>query len=211
MMGQDENIMGGMGKYGMGGPVYGPYPHYIAVTGKDDQGNYIVQDSEGSPNQRVSGKYLKDHSSLAMAGMGKWGRGPAVDEDPPFGSIAATLAKSVGSQHPELFWAQMMFETGGPERAKADIQKVINSIGTDDFNYGGFTWYPGMGEEYRGMPRPANEGGYYAKFKSDAEYADMAFNKVYKSYKDSLAKAENADDFARILKENGYYASGESE
>ena len=39
----------------------------------------------------------------------------------------------------------------------------------------------------------------------------MAYNKVYKSYKDSIAKAENADDFARILKENGYYASDESE
>lgn len=210
MMGQDNNVMG-MGKYGKGGPVYGPYPHYIAVTGKDDQGNYIVQDSEGTPNQRVSGKYLKEHSSLAMAGMGKWGRGPALDEDPPFGSIAATLAKSVGSQHPELFWAQMMFETGGPERAKADTQKVINSIGADDFNYGGFTWYPGMGEEYKGMPRPADEGGFYAKFKSDEEYAQMAYDKVYKSYKDALAKAENADDFARILKENGYYASDESE
>ena len=78
MMGQDNSM--GMGKYGQGGPVYGPYPHYIAVTGKDDQGNYIVQDSEGSPNQRVSGKYLKDHSSLAMAGMGKWGRGPTATE-----------------------------------------------------------------------------------------------------------------------------------
>ena len=211
MMGQDPSVGMGMGKYGMGNPVYGPYPHYIAVTGKDDQGNYIVQDSEGSPNQRVSGKYLKEHSSLAMAGMGKWGRGPAIDEDPPFGSIAATIAKSVGSQHPELFWAQMMFETGGPERARADMQKTINTIGSDDFNYGGFTWYPGMGEDYKGMPRPSNEGGYYAKFKSDAEYADMAYNKVYKSYKDSIAKAENADDFARILKENGYYASDESE
>lgn len=212
MMGQDPSVSMGMGKYGKGNPVYGPYPHYIAVTGKDEQGNYIVQDSEGSPNQRVSGKYLKEHSSLAMsAGMGKWGRGPAVDEDPPFGSIAATIAKNVGSQHPELFWAQMMFETGGPEKAKADMQKAINTIGSDDFNYGGFTWYPEMGEEYKGMPRPSSEGGYYAKFKSDAEYADMAYNKIFKNYKDSIAKAENADDFARILKENGYYASDESE
>ena len=211
MMGKDESVGMGMGKYGRGGPVYGPYPHYIAVTGKDDDGNYIVQDSEGSPNQRVSGKYLKDHSSLAMAGMGKWGRGEATDEDPPFGSIAATIAKNVGSQHPELFWAQMMFETGGPEKAKQDTQKCIEKIGADDYNYGGFTWYPGMGEEYKGMPRPSNEGGYYAKFKSDAEYAQMAYDKVYKHYKDSIAKAENADDFARVLKENGYYASDESE
>ena len=205
MMGQDPSVGAGMGKYGRGEPVYGPYPHYIAVTGKDDQGNYIVQDSEGSPNQRVSGKYLKEHSSLAMAGMGKWGRGSAVDEDPPFGSIAATLAKSVGSQHPELFWAQMMFETGGPDHIKESKWQE------ECHNYGGFTWYPSMGEEYKGPNRPSGEGGYYAKFKSDAEYADKAFNKVYKKYKDELAKADNPEDFASVLKKHDYYESSEAE
>ena len=205
MMGQDPSVGAGMGKYGRGEPVYGPYPHYIAVTGKDNQGNYIVQDSEGTPNQRVSGKYLKEHSSLAMAGMGKWGRGSAVDEDPPFGSIAATLAKSVGSQHPELFWAQMMFETGGPDHIKESKWQE------ECHNYGGFTWYPSMGEDYKGPSRPSGEGGYYAKFKSDAEYAEKAFNKVYKKYKDELAKADNPEDFASVLKKHDYYESSEAE
>ena len=79
----------------------------------------------------------------------------------------------------------MMYETGGPDRVKKDIAKM----GFDDFNYGGFTWYPGMGENYRGAPRPASEGGYYAKFSSDAEYADMAYKKVYQSYADELKNA----------------------
>ena len=140
-------------------------------------------------------------------GTGKWGTGPAVDEKPPFGSIAASIAQKVGSQHPELFWAQMMYETGGPDRVKKDIAKM----GFDDYNYGGFTWYPGMGENYKGAPRPSNEGGYYAKFSSDAEYADMAYKNVYQSYADELKNAATPEDFAHILKEHGYYAADESD
>ena len=138
----------------------------------------------------------------------KYGKGP--DEDPPFASIAAGLADRLGSKHPELFWAQLMHETGGPEKYKSDVQEyVIPKIGVDDHNYGGFTWYSGMGEERKGVPRPANEGGYYAKFLSDQDYVDRTAKDVFSFYKDEIASASTPEEFAAITKSHGYYAGDE--
>ena len=190
--------------------------HYPSISGAFGTPDGYISTGSGDAKVSLGDAKRSKEEMLADAGTsnaggskwgyGKWGRGSTLDEDPPFASIASTLASKVGSQHPELFWAQMMLETGGPAKCKADAEKY-----GEDYNYGGFTWYEGMGEEYKGVPRPANEGGYYAKFHSDAEYADMEYNKVYKSYADQLKDDETPTDFAHTLKVNGYYAADEGQ
>ena len=213
--------------------------HYVHALGRDGNGNVVFQDSQSIDGQAHSmpakdfiqqtdtailnqnnipeynrPDYQNDTRNVIRAklnainnGFGKYGKGPTVDEDPPFSSVASAIAQKVGSDHPELFWAQMMYETGGPDQVKKDIAR----IGFDDYNYGGFTWYPGMGENYKGAKRPSSEGGYYAKFSSDGEYADMAFRKVFQSYKDEIKEASDPETFARILKKHGYYEGSESD
>ena len=225
LMGTDSHNSPMTDAMGKSGTPFGPNPHYVVATGMDKD-NITIQDPESNtPNQKYKTSKVLNNSSLAMAaGRGKFGnkfgRGKArsifgrgskprtkygrgaCEEDPPFGSIAGSIAGKCGSSHPEFFWAQMMLETGGPEMYKATNDKFV---GFDDHNYGGFTWYEGMGEQYRGAPRPVNEGGYYAKFSSDEEYAEMAYNKVYKSYAGELAQCNTAEEFAQVLANHGYY------
>jgi hypothetical protein len=213
LMGKDKSNTPDKESQGLSKTPYGDQPHYVLGMGTDKDGNMTVVDPDtpDAAPQKYRASDVLSHSSLAIeAGMGKfnkslgrkkWGKGPTIDEKPPFGSVASAIASKVGSDHPELFWAQMMVETGGPEAERKWMQDHPQY--GDICNYGGFTWYPGMGEEYKGPPRPANEGGYYAKFKSDAEYADMAYRKVYQDYQDELKQATNAKDFAHILKAHG--------
>lgn len=209
LMGKDKSNNPILDATGNSKTPFGTNPHYVVATGLDKNDNMIIQDPESkTPNKKYKASDVMSKSSIAMdasAGMGRWGRGPTVDEDPPFGSVAASIAKQAGSEHPELFWAQMMVETGGPEKSKADISKY-----GEDYNYGGFTWYPDMGEDHKGTPRPSNEGGYYAKFGSDAEYAQATYNKIFKNYPDSIKTVSTPEEFAHLLKEQGYYASDES-
>ena len=220
LMGKDKSNTPDKESKGLSNTPYGDQPHYVLGMGTDSNGNMTVVDPD-TPNaapQKYRASDVLNHSSLAIeAGMGKfnkslgrkkWGKGPTIDENPPFGSVASAIASKTGSDHPELFWAQMMVETGGPDAERKWMQDHPEY--GDICNYGGFTWYPGMGEEYKGPPRPSNEGGYYAKFKSDAEYADMAYRKVYQSYQDDIKQATNAQEFAHILKEHGYYAGDEN-
>ena len=221
LMGKDKSNTPDKESKGLSNTPYGDQPHYVLGMGTDSNGNMTVVDPD-TPNaapQKYRASDVLNHSSLAIeAGMGKfnkslgrkkWGKGPTIDENPPFGSVASAIASKTGSDHPELFWAQMMVETGGPDAERKWMQDHPEY--GDICNYGGFTWYPGMGEEYKGPPRPSNEGGYYAKFKSDAEYADMAYRKVYQSYQDDIKQATNAQEFAHILKEHGYYAGDEND
>ena len=209
LMGKDKSNNPILDATGKSKTPFGSNPHYVVATGLDKNDNMIIQDPESkTPNKRYKASDVMSKSSIAMdasTGMGRWGRGPTVDEDPPFGSVAASIAKQAGSEHPELFWAQMMVETGGPEKAKADTAKY-----GEDYNYGGFTWYPSMGEDHKGTPRPSSEGGYYAKFGSDAEYAEAAYNKIFKHYPDSIKTVATPEEFAHLLKEQGYYASDEA-
>ena len=221
LMGEDKSNTPDKESKGLSKTPYGDQPHYVLGMGTDNNGNMTVVDPDtpDATPQKYRASDVLNHSSLAIeAGMGKfnkslgrkkWGKGPTIDEKPPFGSVASAIASKVGSDHPELFWAQMMVETGGPDAERKWMQDHPEY--GDICNYGGFTWYPGMGEEYKGPPRPANEGGYYAKFKSDAEYADMAYRKVYQSYQDDIKQATNAKEFAHILKSHGYYASDEND
>ena len=221
LMGEDKSNTPDKESKGLSKTPYGDQPHYVLGMGTDSDGNMTVVDPDtpDAAPQKYRASDVLNHSSLAIeAGMGKfnkslgrkkWGKGPTIDEKPPFGSVASAIASKVGSEHPELFWAQMMVETGGPEAERKWMQDHPDY--GDICNYGGFTWYPGMGEEYKGPPRPANEGGYYAKFKSDAEYADMAYRKVYQSYQDDIKQATNAKEFAHILKAHGYYAGDEGD
>ena len=221
LMGKDKSNTPDKEAKGLSKTPYGDQPHYVLGMGTDKNGDMTVVDPDtpDATPQKYRASDVLSHSSLAIeAGMGKfnkrlgrkkWGKGPTIDENPPFGSVASAIASKVGSDHPELFWAQMMVETGGPEAERKWMQDHPQY--GDICNYGGFTWYPGMGEEYKGPPRPDNEGGYYAKFKSDAEYADMAYRKVYQSYQDEIKQATNAKEFAHILKSHGYFASDEDE
>lgn len=172
-----------------------------------------------SKPSRVGGLFNKAKNKLSglskygrsKFGMAKGGSLDGVTEDQVLKRlmyVAAELAKKVGSSHPELFFAQLIHETGGPAKYIADNKKAGAG---DDHNYGGFTWYNGMGEEFRGVARPANEGGYYATFDSDDQYIDMAYEKVYKPYQADIAKASTPEEFARVLKANEYYAAPESE
>lgn len=207
LMGKDKSNNPILDATGKSKTPFGSNPHYVVATGLGKDGSMIIQDPESrTPNKKYKASDVMNKSSIAMeasTGMGRWGRGPTVDEDPPFGSVAASIAKQAGSEHPELFWAQMMVETGGPEKAKADTAKY-----GEDYNYGGFTWYPSMGEDHKGVPRP--EGGYYAKFSSDAEYAEAAYNKIFKHYPDSIKTVATPEEFAHLLKEQGYYSSDEA-
>ena len=218
-----ESLMSGnplvlMGQNNIGETDKDPFaenPHYVTAQGIDKDGYVTIKDPESyNPIKKYKLSDIAKTTTLATeVGKGKFGRsrygkGPTLDENPPFGSIAAELAKRTGSKHPEFFWAQMMHETGGPENEKKWNAKHPEY--GDIHNYGGFTWYSGMGEEYKGPPRPKSEGGYYAKFKSDAEYADMAFRKVYKSYANELAKCNTVEEFAAVLKKHGYYDDTEA-
>ncbi len=216
LMGTDKNNTPSKEAMGKSSTPFGTNPHYVVATGMDKNGITIQDPETNTPNMKYNTQDVLNNSSLAMAagkgrfgkGKNKYGKGPTLDENPPFSSVASSIANKVGSSHPELFWAQMMLETGGPDKFKEDIK---NHGGEDDYNYGGFTWYSGMGDDHKGYARPSNEGGYYAKFSSDEEYADAAYNKVYKSYADELKGCNNADDFAAVLKKHDYYTSDESQ
>jgi hypothetical protein len=122
LMGRDSNNNGTGNTPG----VYGPYNHYITVTGKDKKGNYITQDPEGNPNQSVSKNYLKAHSSLAIAGStgrGKWGRAKAMI------ASAARRAKlgfgrskwGRGTDNAETIWNLLTTQYGLSNQAAAGI------------------------------------------------------------------------------------------
>ena len=210
MMGKDESVGMGMGKYGRGGPVYGPYPHYIAVTGKDDDGNYIVQDSEGSPNQRVSGKYLKDHSSLAMAGMGKWGRGANYEDAAT--KMSNFAKEKFGQDVPPWFWRTILrSESTGDNGAMTSYQA------TNWHNYGGMDWDPWMAD-YGGKPATEKSAHGHTRgvFPDEdsglkAEVAWFCREGADQWWKDEIAAAQSGDWEKALKLHVAHYVRGEEE
>ena len=99
--------------------------------------------------------------------------------------------------NPSMLWAQMQHETGGDAKYQEAVQKYLG--GVDDHNYGGFTWYEGMGEQYKGIARPAAEGGYYAKFSSDQDYATHWADKVLGNGTFDINNKNTAEDYASAL------------
>ena len=132
-----------------------------------------------------------------------------VERGGPMAGIALMAANRLRNQYninvpPSLLLTQMLHETGGYANYQAATEKyVLPKIGQDDHNYGGFTWYEGMGEEFKGVARPSNEGGYYAKFDSDEQYAAFWVDKVLKNY--DINGITNTADYAAAMKAGGYY------
>lgn len=69
LMGQDRNGASN-------NTPYGPYPHYVTVTGLDSKGNAIVQDPESKyDNLKYNIKTLLNKSSFGVSARSKYGRG----------------------------------------------------------------------------------------------------------------------------------------
>lgn len=69
LMGQDKNGV-------TNNTPYGPYPHYVTVTGIDSKGNAIVQDPESKyDNLKYNIKTLLNKSSFGVSARSKFGRG----------------------------------------------------------------------------------------------------------------------------------------
>lgn len=99
--------------------------------------------------------------------------------------------------------AQLRHETGRP--------KLDSPVAIKNNNVSGITWNENFPEDWKGTPRPSEEGGYYVHFPTYGDWSDE-YLKLLKKDKGSGAPldATSIEDYAHRLKKNGYYTAPES-
>ena len=118
----------------------------------------------------------------------------------PLGKVAQDAAKVLGSSHPELLWAQMMHETGGPDNMEKEKWQL------EDHNYGGIKYYDRMAKDGvvpSSVKCPAGESGGpvpYAKFPNDEAFIKEWTNTI-KNYP-GTDKASTPEEWAAALQPN---------
>ena len=182
-------------------PMPNPFsPILSAAAVQAPSGNTSLNRVEGQIARTTS--ELEEYRRRYQERIDRIKRNNEIVSSLPFGPVAVSAAKLLGSKHPELFWAQMMNETGGPDYIREHGLEWVY----DAHNYGGVKWIPEMGEDHRSEYRPPAEEDpgqtkYYAKFKDDDEYAKMWYKTVLRHYP-GLDKATNPDEYALALHPN---------